>query len=62
MRPSSALFLDDSYGSGRRACGDGAALLFPVVGGASYVDDYGDARPQGRHEGNDLMAAQAHAR
>jgi hypothetical protein len=33
-----------------------AALLFPVVGGASYVDDYGDARPQGRHQGNDLMA------
>ena len=33
-----------------------AAMLFPVVGGASYVDDYGDARPQGRHQGNDLMA------
>jgi hypothetical protein len=31
-------------------------MLFPVVGGASYVDDYGDARPQGRHQGNDLMA------
>jgi murein DD-endopeptidase MepM/ murein hydrolase activator NlpD len=31
-------------------------LLFPVVGGASYIDDYGDPRPQGRHEGNDLMA------
>jgi hypothetical protein len=32
-------------------------FLFPVVGGATYTDDYGDARPQGRHEGNDLMAA-----
>jgi peptidoglycan LD-endopeptidase LytH len=32
-------------------------LIFPVVGGASYVDDYGDPRPQGRHQGNDLMAA-----
>ena len=32
-------------------------LLFPVVGGASYIDDYGAPRPQGRHEGNDLMAA-----
>lgn len=30
--------------------------LFPVVGGATYTDDYGDARPQGSHEGNDLMA------
>ena len=38
-----------------------ATLLFPVVGGASYVDDYGDPRPQGHHQGNDLMAAQAHA-
>ena len=33
------------------------SLLFPVVGGASYVDDYGDARPQGSHQGNDLLAA-----
>ena len=32
------------------------ALLFPVVGGATYTDDYGDARPQGGHQGNDLMA------
>jgi hypothetical protein len=31
-------------------------LLFPVVGGASYIDDYGDPRPQGTHQGNDLMA------
>lgn len=30
--------------------------IFPVLGGASYVDDYGDARPQGSHQGNDLMA------
>ena len=32
-------------------------MLFPVVGGASYIDDYGAPRPQGRHQGNDLMAA-----
>lgn len=32
-------------------------LLFPVVGGASYIDDFGAARPQGGHQGNDLMAA-----
>jgi hypothetical protein len=31
-------------------------LLFPVVGGATYFDDYGAARPQGSHQGNDLMA------
>lgn len=33
------------------------SFLFPVVGGATYTDDYGDARSQGRHQGNDLMAA-----
>ena len=32
-------------------------MLFPVVGGASYIDDYGAPRPQGGHQGNDLMAA-----
>lgn len=30
--------------------------LFPVVGGAHYVDDFGQARPGGSHEGNDLLA------
>ncbi len=30
--------------------------IFPVLGGASYVDDFGDSRGQGSHEGNDLMA------
>jgi len=31
-------------------------LIFPVVGAATYTDDYGDPRGQGRHEGVDLMA------
>ena len=31
-------------------------LVFPVLGGASYTDDFGDARGQGSHEGNDLLA------
>jgi hypothetical protein len=31
--------------------------IFPVVGGASFVNDFGDARAQGSHQGNDLMAA-----
>jgi hypothetical protein len=31
-------------------------LLFPVVGGATYIDDFGAPRAGGRHEGNDLMA------
>jgi hypothetical protein len=32
-------------------------LLFPVVGHVQYQDDFGDARGQGSHEGNDIMAA-----
>ncbi len=32
-------------------------LIFPVLGAATYTDDFGDARGQGGHEGNDLMAA-----
>jgi Peptidase family M23 len=31
-------------------------LIFPVVGKVSYIDDFGDARGQGAHQGNDLMA------
>ncbi len=29
---------------------------FPVVGNVNYTDDFGDPRPQGRHEGNDIMS------
>jgi Peptidase family M23 len=29
---------------------------FPVVGNVSYTDDFGDPRPQGPHEGNDIMS------
>ncbi len=32
------------------------ALIFPVLGETRYEDDFGDARGQGGHEGNDLMA------
>jgi hypothetical protein len=31
-------------------------LVFPVLGTAAYQDDFGDARGQGGHEGNDIMA------
>ena len=31
-------------------------LIFPVVGPATYTDDFGDARGRGRHEGNDIVA------
>src|SRR6187401_979843 len=31
-------------------------IVFPVLGTVSYVDDFGDPRGQGGHQGNDLMA------
>jgi hypothetical protein len=33
-----------------------APTAFPVVGNVHYVDDFGDPRPQGPHEGNDIMS------
>ena len=31
-------------------------LVFPVVGPYRYTNDFGDPRPQGTHEGNDVLA------
>src|ERR671914_3001835 len=31
-------------------------IIFPVIGPAQYTDDFGDARWQGRHEGNDIVS------
>src|SRR5205814_1881467 len=31
-------------------------IVFPVLGEVSYVDDFGQPRPGGKHQGNDLMA------
>jgi Peptidase family M23 len=31
-------------------------IIFPVIGPAQYTDDFGDPRPQGRHEGNDIVS------
>jgi hypothetical protein len=31
-------------------------LIFPVAGATTYVDDFGQARAGGTHQGNDLMA------
>jgi hypothetical protein len=32
-------------------------LIFPVAGAVTYTDDFGETRPGGAHQGNDLMAA-----
>ena len=34
-----------------------ARVVFPVVGKTTFSDDFGDPRPQGTHQGNDLIAA-----
>jgi Peptidase family M23 len=34
----------------------GARIIFPVLGKFRYGNDYGDPRPQGRHEGIDIVA------
>jgi hypothetical protein len=34
----------------------GKRIIFPVLGKFRYTNDFGDARPQGRHEGIDIMA------
>ena len=31
-------------------------LVFPILGAATYTDDFGDPRGQGAHEGNDILA------
>jgi hypothetical protein len=32
-------------------------LIFPVAGAVTYTDDFGEPRPGGAHQGNDLLAA-----
>jgi hypothetical protein len=32
-------------------------IVFPILGAAHYVDDFGDARPGGPHQGIDILAA-----
>jgi hypothetical protein len=36
--------------------GPGKRIIFPVLGKSRYTNDFGDPRPQGRHEGVDIMA------
>jgi hypothetical protein len=31
-------------------------LIFPVAGSATYTDDFGQARPGGKHQGNDMLS------
>jgi hypothetical protein len=40
----------------RRGATPSDAIVFPIVGTAQFFDDFGDARGQGSHEGNDIVA------
>lgn len=50
---AAALPAPESAGHGR---GKVPRLIFPVLGEAQYRDDFGEARGQGGHDGNDLVA------
>jgi peptidase M23-like protein len=52
------LVLAATFAAGGMAHAPGVPqLVFPIVGDATYHDDFGDPRGQGKHEGNDMMAA-----
>src|SRR6185503_2496603 len=40
-----------------RSEGTTKPIVFPVLGAAHYVDDFGDPRPGGPHQGIDILAA-----
>jgi hypothetical protein len=42
--------------TGTASAGVPEVTAFPVVGNVTYTDDFGDPRPQGPHEGNDIMS------
>ena len=61
LRPSTALLvlLAVLLGAGAASASPSAKvppLVFPVLGEAHWQDDFGDARGQGGHQGNDIMA------
>src|SRR3989344_1630176 len=49
-------FGDGQYGSLAITPSGPPNIVFPVQGGASFTDDFGDPRGSGVHEGNDLKA------
>lgn len=61
LRPTTALlaFFALLLGAGAASASPSAkapTLVFPVLGESRYQDDFGDARGQGGHQGNDIMA------
>jgi hypothetical protein len=50
------LLLVGAFTGTARAASVPEPTAFPVVGNVSYIDDFGDPRPQGPHQGNDIMS------
>lgn len=50
-----AIALAAPLSSGGATRGGVPRLIFPVVGPVSYTNDFGDPRPGGPHQGNDIM-------
>ena len=50
-----SLGLAGSASAANRKTGAVPTLIFPVAGDVTYIDDFGQARPGGAHQGNDLM-------
>jgi Peptidase family M23 len=50
------LFMGVFAGTAQAAASVPAITAFPVVGNVHYTNDFGDPRPQGPHEGNDIMS------
>jgi hypothetical protein len=59
MRSLSVLILSLTLAAGAAAAPRKSVprLIFPVVGTVTYSDDFGQPRPGGVHQGNDLLAA-----
>jgi hypothetical protein len=51
-----ALILLGVFAGTAQAASVPAITAFPVVGNVTYIDDFGDPRPQGPHQGNDIMS------
>jgi len=51
-----AMLLGAGAAAASPSAGGVPQLVFPVLGSASYTDDFGDPRSQGSHEANDIMA------
>ena len=50
------MFLLGAGAAAASTAGKVPTLVFPILGEATYTDDFGDARGQGAHQGNDIMA------